>query len=259
MSRIHFHETIFGPIISRRLGISLGVNLLPTHFKLCTFNCIYCECGWTEADPLMQTELVPAVEILRQLEERLAIMAAAGEKLDSITLAGNGEPTVHPEFPAIVDGVIEIRKKYFPSVKISVLSNATMLRLPDVLESLKKVDNNIQKLDAGTEATFQQINQPKVPITLAEIVENLKLFKGQLVIQTLFLRGEINGVKIDNTTEEEVEAWLVLIKQIKPRRVMLYPIERKTPLVGLEKVTKSELAKIAARVERMGVCAEFFD
>jgi len=259
MSRIHFHETIFGPIISRRLGISLGVNLLPTHFKLCTFNCIYCECGWTEADPLQETEFVPAAEILRQLEERLSMMTAAGEKLDSITLAGNGEPTVHPEFPAIVDGVIAIRKNYFPSVKISVLSNATMLDVPEILEALKKVDNNIQKVDAGTEATYQLINQPKVPITLAEVVENLKLFKGQLVVQTLFLRGELNGVKIDNTTEEEIQAWLLLIKQIKPRRVMLYPIERKTPLFGLEKVTKTELAKIAARVERMGVCAEFFD
>lgn len=259
MSRIHFHQTIFGPVTSRRLGISLGVNLLPTHFKLCTFNCVYCECGWTEADPLMKTEFVPAVEILRQLEERLAMLTASGEKLDSITLAGNGEPTVHPDFPAIVDGVIKIRKKYFPSVKISVLSNATMLDVPEVLEALKKVDNNIQKLDAGTEVTFQLINQPKVPITLAKIVDNLLLFRGQLVVQTLFLRGEINGVKIDNTTEEEIEAWLLLIKKIKPRRVMLYPIERKTPLVGLEKITKTELAKIAARVERMGVCAEFFD
>ncbi|MEI6575874.1 MAG: radical SAM protein [Bacteroidota bacterium] len=259
MSRIHFHETIFGPIISRRLGISLGVNLLPTHFKLCTFNCVYCECGWTEADPLSTSEFPSAVEILEKLEERLASISAAGEKLDSITLAGNGEPTVHPEFPAIVNGMIEIRKKYFPSVKISVLSNASKLNDPEILEALKKVDNNIQKMDAGTEVTFQLINQPKIPITLAEVVENLKLFRGQLVVQTLFVRGDFNGRIIDNTTEEEVSAWLLLIKQIKPRRVMLYPIERKTPLTGLEKVTKSELAKIAARVERMGVCAEFFD
>jgi wyosine [tRNA(Phe)-imidazoG37] synthetase (radical SAM superfamily) len=259
MSRIHFHQTIFGPVISRRLGISLGVNLLPTDFKLCTFNCVYCECGWTEADPNMNTEFVPAGEILRQLEERLSTMTDAGEKLDSITLAGNGEPTVHPEFPTIVDGIIEIRKRYYPSAKISVLSNATMLGIPEILEALRKVDNNIQKVDAGTEATFQLINQPKVPVTLEKIVENLKLFRGQLVVQTLFLRGEFNGVMIDNTTEEEVLAWLALIKQIKPRRVMLYPIERKTPMAGLEKVTKSELAKIAARVERMGVCAEFFD
>jgi len=259
MSRIHFHETIFGPVLSRRLGISLGVNLLPTHFKLCTFNCIYCECGWTDADPFQQSEFVSAADVLEMLDERLASMHGAGEKLDSITLAGNGEPTVHPEFPAIVDGVILTRKKYYPSAKISVLSNATRLDDPKVLEALKKVDNNIQKVDAGTEGMFQLINQPKIPITLAEVVENLKLFRGQLVVQTLFLRGVVNGVSIDNTTEEEVSAWLQHIKAIKPRRVMLYPIERKTPLIGLEKVTKSELAKIAARVERMGVCAEFFE
>jgi wyosine [tRNA(Phe)-imidazoG37] synthetase (radical SAM superfamily) len=202
---------------------------------------------------------VSAKDILIKLDERLAAMFRAGEKLDSITLAGNGEPTVHPEFSAIVDGVIEARKKYFPSAKISVLSNATRLDDPEVLEALKRVDNNIQKVDAGTEEMFQLINQPKIPITLNQVVENLKLFRGQLVVQTLFVRGVINGKTIDNTTEEEVSAWLQHIKAIKPRRVMLYPIERKTPLVGLEKVTKPELAKIAARVERMGVCAEFFE
>jgi wyosine [tRNA(Phe)-imidazoG37] synthetase (radical SAM superfamily) len=259
MTRIHFHQTIFGPVNSRRLGISLGVNLLPTNFKYCTFNCIYCECGWTEFDPVQGTELLPASTILTQLEAKLAEMSSVKEKLDSITLAGNGEPTVHPEFPAIVDGAIALKKQYFPNAKISVLSNATMLHRPDVMEALKRLDNNIQKMDAGREETFQLINQPKVPVTLREIVDKLKEFRGNVIIQTLFLRGNLGGIHIDNTSEEEITAWLELVKEIRPRRVMLYPIERKTPLEGIEKVSRSDLAKIAARVERMGICAEFFD
>lgn len=259
MTRIHFHQTIFGPVKSRRLGISLGINLLPEKYKYCTFNCIYCECGWTEVSPGLQAEFVPASVILGLLEDRLKQLITEGVNPDSLTLAGNGEPTVHPEFPQIVDGTITLRNKYFPKSKISVLSNASRLDRPEILEALKRIDNNIQKLDAGTEHTFQLINQPKIPISLSEIVENLKKFRGQLVIQTLFLRGDYNGIHIDNTSEEEVTTWMALIKEIRPRRVMLYPIERATPLPGIEKISKTELAKIAARVERMGICAEFFD
>ena len=259
MSRIHFHETIFGPVHSRRLGISLGINLLPTHYKFCTFNCVYCECGWTEASPAENAEFIPAKEILELLEKRLKELQHEGISPHSFTLAGNGEPTVHPEFNAIVDGAIVLRNKYFPQARLSVLSNASMIWHPSVMESLKKLDNNIQKLDAGTEEMFQKINQPKIPVTLKEIVDSLKLFGGKVTIQTLFLRGELNGISIDNTTDEEVSAWLELIKEIKPKRVMLYSIERKTPLVGLEKITKTDLARIAAQVEKTGICAEFFD
>ena len=259
MSRIHFHQTIFGPINSRRLGISLGINLLPTNFKHCTFNCIYCECGWTEVEPDTEVNFVPAEEIIAQLEERLQELKEEGVSPNSLTLAGNGEPTVHPEFGAIVDGAIRLRDVYFPEARISVLSNASKLNDPKVLEALKKVDYNIQKIDAGTERTFQLINQAKVPITLREVVDSLKQFKGNFVVQTLFLRKEINGEKIDNTTEEEITSWLSLLKEIRPRRVMLYSIERETPLRGIEKITKNELARIAARVEKMGICAEFFD
>jgi wyosine [tRNA(Phe)-imidazoG37] synthetase (radical SAM superfamily) len=259
MARIHFHQTIFGPIQSRRLGISLGINLLPENYKYCTFNCIYCECGWTEVSPELEASFVPATKILELLEARLKELIAEGITPDSLTLAGNGEPTVHPEFPVIVDGTIGLRNTYFPKSKISVLSNASRLNDPDILEALKKIDNNIQKLDAGTEETYHMINQPKIPITLHEVVENLKKFRGQLVIQTLFLRGNYNGVLIDNTSETEVTAWMALLKEIRPRRVMLYPIERATPLSGIEKISKTELAKIAARVEKMGICAEFFD
>ena len=259
MSRIHFHETIFGPVHSRRLGISLGINLLPTHYKYCTFNCVYCECGWTEVNPLEKADFVPATIILEQLEKRMLSLKEEGIYPHSFTLAGNGEPTVHPEFGAIVDGTISLKNQHFPKAKISVLSNATMIHKPDVINALKKLDNNIQKLDAGTEATFQLINQPKVKLTLREIVDNLKLFNGKVTLQSLFLRGTINGLTIDNTAEEEVTQWLELVKEINPKRVMLYSIERKTPIIGLEKVSEGDLARIAARVEKTGICAEFFD
>ena len=259
MGRIHFHQTIFGPINSRRLGISLGINLLPTNYKYCTFNCIYCECGWTEVNPENQAIFIPADVMMEQLEKRLIELQKEGVMPNSFTLAGNGEPTVHPQFPEIVDGSIALRNKYFPEAKISVLSNATMLSNPLILNALRKVDNNIQKIDAGTEETFQLINNPKVDITLAEIVGNLKQFKGQFIVQTLFLRAEMNGVLIDNTSEKEITAWLEILKEIRPRRVMLYSIERETPLSGIQKITRTELSRIAARVEKMGVCAEFFD
>jgi wyosine [tRNA(Phe)-imidazoG37] synthetase (radical SAM superfamily) len=259
MSRIHFHETIFGPVHSRRLGISLGINLLPTYYKYCTFNCVYCECGWTEASPAERADFLPAATILELLEVRLKELQAEGITPHSFTLAGNGEPTVHPEFEAIVDGTIILRNKYFPQARLSVLSNASMTNLPSVMDSLKKLDNNIQKLDAGTEEMYQRINQPKIPLTLREIVDNLKKFNGKVTIQTLFLRGDLNGIPIDNTSPEEVGAWLELIKEIKPKRVMLYSIERKTPTQGLEKISKTELARIAAQVEKTGICAEFFD
>ncbi len=259
MSRIHFHETIFGPVHSRRLGISLGINLLPTTYKYCTFSCIYCECGWTEKGINDLTDFIPASVILELLEKKLISLTEEGITPDSFTLAGNGEPTTHPEFPAIVDGSVLLRDKYFPKARLSVLSNASMNWNPAVFDALKKLDNNIQKIDAGTEEMFQRINQPKIPITLREIVDNLKLFNGKVTVQTLFLRGEFHGVRVDNTTEEEVSAWLELIKEVNPKRVMLYSIERKTPTPTLDKVSKSELARIAARVEKTGICAEFFD
>ncbi|HRY31767.1 MAG TPA: radical SAM protein [Bacteroidales bacterium] len=259
MSRIHFHETIFGPVHSRRLGISLGINLLPTNLKFCTFNCVYCECGWTEAtgpgDPAF-----PSPELIFSLlEKRIQELKTEGITPHSLTLAGNGEPTTHPEFPAIVDGIIAIRNELLPRTRISVLSNASMLRVPGIMEALKKLDNNIQKLDAGTEEMFRLINQSKIKTSLREIVDNLKKFEGKVTIQTLFIRGSIDGITFDNTTEEEVAAWLTFIREINPKRVMLYSIERKTPLPGLLKVSKSELARIAAQVEKTGICAEFFD
>lgn len=259
MTKSLFHKTIFGPIQSRRLGISLGINLLPTVYKYCNFNCIYCECGWTEINTIEKEKLVTAAETLKQLEERIIELQKEGINPDSFTFAGNGEPTLHPEFSKIVEGCIKLRDRYLPKSKISVLSNGTGLLNPKILSALKKVDNNIQKIDAGTEETFQKINQPNITLTLRDVVENLKKFKGNVKIQTLFLRYNNKNMVVDNTTEDEINAWLEIIEEIHPKGVMLYSVARNTPLQGIEKVPKSELSRIAARIEKLGICAEFFD
>lgn len=170
-----------------------------------------------------------------------------------ITFAGNGEPTLHPEFAGIIDDSIELRNKYFPGAKIAVLSNSTMLHKPQVTEALKRVDQNILKLDSAFDSTIQRINQPRVDFNAKELVENLKAFEGKLIIQTLFLRGAFDGKTIDNTTDAEVDGWLELVKAIKPQEVMVYTIARDTPAAGLEKVSLKDLKAIAARVEALGI------
>jgi wyosine [tRNA(Phe)-imidazoG37] synthetase (radical SAM superfamily) len=252
MSGFLFHETIFGPVYSRRLGVSLGINLLPTHAKLCTFNCIYCECGWNT--PEKERNKIPSrQEVYQLLDEKLNSMKQQGTVADTITFAGNGEPTLHPDFNAIIDDTIALRDKYFPSCKISVLSNATMLHKAEVVSGLKKIDQNILKLDSGTEEMFQLINQPGGKITLKQVVDGIKQFGENLIVQTMFVRGEYHGKKIDNTTDSEVEAWMKLIKEINPPLIMIYPIARETPVSGIEKISVKELEAIAAKVRKTGI------
>jgi wyosine [tRNA(Phe)-imidazoG37] synthetase (radical SAM superfamily) len=258
MSTFLFHETIFGPIHSRRLGSSLGINLLSTNCKQCTFDCIYCECGWTNIDNSTKKTFLSCIEISKQLEIRLKKSLENDVIIDNITFAGNGEPTIHPQFPEIIDETIRLRNIYYPKSKISVLSNATMLFNPSVIEALKKIDNNIQKLDSGSEEMFQLINQPVIKISLSEIVTQLLNFKYNLTLQTLFLRGEYQGKIIDNTTEKEIELWLKHINKINPLLVMLYPIARTTPATNLEKITIHELNKIAEKVENMGIKTQVY-
>ncbi len=249
---ILFDKMVFGPVYSRRMGVSLGINLLPDDSKYCNFNCIYCECGWTKNN---RSKLVlPEREILKEkLSNRLRELKGTTEEPDAITFAGNGEPTIHPEFDAIIDDTIKIRDKISPRTIISVLSNASMNHKPAVRKALEKVEMNIQKLDTGIENTFQRLNQPLGNLTVGKVVENLLLFKGNLIVQTLFVRGSYNGHYIDNTTPEEISAWLPLVKKINPQYVMIYPIERGTPAEGLEKIPESELNAIAAKVEAKGV------
>ena len=256
MSTFLFDQIIFGPVKSRRLGVSLGVNLLPTDSKVCSFDCIYCECGWTPKKR-QQKAVLPTREIVRQkMEEKLIKMVENNELPDVITFAGNGEPTLHPEFEGIIDDTIELRNRLTPKARIAVLSNATMLHKASVIRALLKVEDNIQKLDSGFEETIRKIDCPASNFNLKAVVENLKSFNGKVIIQTLFLRGNFKGEIIDNTTEAELSEWLKWIAEIKPSQVMIYTIDRDTPATGLEKVKLNDLEMIASRVRKVGFIAQ---
>ena len=258
MAGILFDEIVFGPIKSRRFGISLGINLLPLHGKFCTFNCIYCECGLNDEQKKEKPRLFTAAEINTSLQSRFEALKTGGLNPDTITFAGNGEPTLHPEFETIIENTILLRDKFFPKAVITVLSNATRLDHENVRRALLRIDNNVLKLDAGTDATFQAINRPTNSITLEKVVKELKSFNQKLVIQTMLIRGEVEGKRVDNTTEEELTLYLKLLKEINPKQVMLYPIDRQTPYRTLEKVPEKEFHVLAERIEQMGIKAEVF-
>ena len=246
-----FHDVIFGPVISRRLGVSLGVNLLPTSSKFCNFNCIYCECGWTlnRKSPQFPTRELVNQLLIEGLQER----HAKHEKLDVITFAGNGEPTIHPHFPEIIDDTILARNQYFPEARVVVLSNATMLHNAKVVQALQKVDQAALKLDSAIDATLRLIDAPQMPLTAAQIEERMRAFGHNFTLQTLFLTGIYNGTVVDNTTPQEIEAWLAVVDRLRPRDVMIYTIDRETPATDLHKVPLEKLQEIAARVEALGV------
>ncbi len=237
---------------SRRLGLSLGVNLLPVESKLCNFDCIYCECGWN-GDHLGKRRFNSREDVRAMLREVLSKMVQDGTPPDVITFAGNGEPTMHPDFEAVIDDTIALRDELCPAAKVSVLSNATQLHREDVRRALLRVDNNILKLDSAFDATVQLVNKPVGSYSVKRTVEWMKSFEGQMILQTMFLRGEYLGQRVDNTTEEQVEAWLRLVKEIAPRQVMVYSLDRDTPCQTLEKVSREELQQIAARVEALGI------
>lgn len=253
MQTVLFTSTIFGPIHSRRLGTSLGVNLMPDDGKVCSFDCLYCEAGFNAQG--RGTTGLPSREKVRQLlHDKLADMKQKGEPLDVITFSGNGEPTLHPEFDGIVDDTVALRNQFFPEVKISVLSNATRIGNPSVVEALKKVDNNILKLDSALDPTVKIIDRPTSPAySVANVVANMKKFNGRCIVQTMFLRGEHEGKTIDNTTPDEVAALIELYKQINPQEVMIYSIDRKTPAEHLRKVSKEELEKIAEEIRKHNI------
>ena len=249
MATFLFDQTIFGPVISRRLGISLGINLLPVDSKLCSFDCIYCECGWNPERKNNRVDL-PSREVVRSLlRQKLLEMAADSQLPDVITFAGNGEPTLHPDFDSIIVDTLLLRDELTPKSRIAVLSNSTTLQKPRVVEALKKVDDNILKLDSGVLETIILLNKPVGRFDLEKLVLQLKQFNGALTIQTMFLRGIFNGVEVDNTTDYEVEKWIGLLKEIQPGNVMIYSIARDTPAENLYGVPLPELEKIASRVE----------
>ena len=258
MSGILFDEIVFGPVKSRRFGVSLGINLLPLQGKLCSFNCVYCECGLNDERKKEKAKLFTAAEITSSLQSRFEALKSGGLDPDNITFAGNGEPTLHPEFETIIDEAIRLRDAFFPKAMITVLSNATRLDRENVKRALLRIDNNVLKLDAGTDATFQAINRPTHPVTLENIVAQLKGFGGNLTIQTMLIRGEVDGKYIDNTTEEELSLYLGYLKEINPKLVMLYPIDRQTPYKTLVKVPETEFRALASRIEQLGIKAEVF-
>lgn len=252
MSTFLFNEIVFGPVKSRRLGVSLGINLLPTDSKVCTFNCIYCECGWT--DKGTNVGILPRREdVIGRLEAVLTERSQNNLPIDAITFAGNGEPTMHPDFVEIVEDTLSLRKRLFPNARISVLSNATLIHKPRIAHVLQKVDDNILKLDSGIEETVKKINCPLGDFNLDQLIENLQQFKGDLTIQSMFIRGEFEGYEVDNTTEQEIYAWLAALQKIKPKRLMVYTIARDTAAPGIEAVSEAELEKIAEKARDLGI------
>lgn len=253
MSTFLFDKIIFGPVKSRRLGISLGINLLPLDLKICSFDCIYCECGWNKSAGGTKPQLPSRMEVKSELEIKLEEMIRNCQLPDVITFAGNGEPTLHPEFEGIIDDTIELRNKLTPLARIAVLSNSSMLNKIQVKNALLKVDDNILKLDSGFEETIKKLDCPSESFKIDELVKNLKWFEGKLIIQTLFVKGNYKNEIIDNTSDLEIEQWLKLIVEINPQQVMIYTIDRSTPASGLEKISTSKLREIAELVEKHGI------
>lgn len=252
MATIIYPSPIFGPVHSRRLGISLGINLLPADGKVCSFDCIYCECGFNKEHRSSLPLPTPA-EVSQALEKKLLQMTAEGQLPDVLTFAGNGEPTCHPRFAEIVADTIRLRDCYCPEAKISVLSNSTMIHRPEVYEALMKVDNNILKLDTVDSLYINKVDHPAGTYDVRAIIERMKAFRGHIIIQTIFLGGECNGESVDNTGDEYVQPWLDAVKEIAPQMVMIYTIDRETPTKGLLKATPAQLDAIKLRVEALGI------
>jgi len=246
-----FDELIFGPIHSRRLGLSLGVNLLPTDAKICSFDCIYCECGFNTT---MRESPIPTRDQVRDtLEAKLIDMKREGQIPDVITFAGNGEPTLHKDFEGIIDDTLALRNLHCPTAKVSVLSNSTRIDKPHIFRALNKVDNNILKFDSAIDSTMKLMNCPVGKhINVAWFISHLKKFEGKLIIQTMFLRGDFKGEKLDNTTDAEVEAWLKAMEEIRPQQIMIYSLDREAPTQGLQQVDAEALDAIASKARERG-------
>ena len=244
-----FDSIIYGPIHSRRLGVSLGINLMPTTAKLCTFDCVYCECGWNQ--PVSHPSLPTREEVRIALESQLS---AAIEPIDVITFSGNGEPTMHPDFLGIIQDTCALRDQYCPKAKVAVLSNSTQLGRTDVIEALRLCDNRILKLDSAIDATMRLIDKPvNAQLTVKQIAQWLSIFDGDFTLQTCFLRGEYQGQTIDNTTPEELTAWYKMVDYLHPKQVMIYVIDRVTPLETLEKIPAETMEKIAIPLREKGI------
>jgi wyosine [tRNA(Phe)-imidazoG37] synthetase (radical SAM superfamily) len=255
MSTVLYPSPVFGPVRSRRLGVSLGINLMPADGKVCSFDCVYCECG-LNAERRTRSKL-PSREAVRvALERCLQKMLAEGDAPDVLTFAGNGEPTGHPDFLAIVKDTVGLRDRYFPDAKVAVLTNATHIDRDDVREALMLVDDNIVKLDTVSEAYVRRVNRPNVTYSVERQVALMARFGGHAMVQTMFMHGTVDGVDVSNVGDEYVVPWLEALRTIKPERVMIYTIARETPLQTLRKATPEELDGIVERIRALGIEAE---
>ena len=252
MATVIYPSPIFGPVHSRRLGVSLGINLLPADGKFCTFDCIYCECGFN-GDHRPHQKLPTREEVREALEARLQDMKQNGPKPDVLTFAGNGEPTAHPQFAGIIEDTLRLRDTYFPEAKVSVLSNSTFIHKPEVFDALNKIDNNILKLDTIDATYINKVDRPTGHYDVKQVIECMKAFKGNLIVQTLFMKDTFEGENVDNTADEYVLPWLEVVKQIAPRQVMIYTIDRETPAPDLLKATHEELDRIGELVREVGI------
>lgn len=234
-------ETVFGPIYSRRLGSSLGINLLPEKGKICTFDCIYCECGWNK-DGLDDKVIPTAAQVRSRLEDKLAQLMLEGVRIDSITFSGDGEPTINPEFPRIIDDTLKLRDIYYPDAKVSVLSNATRVHIPEIAEALRKVDNPILKIDAPSDELIARIDRPAPGYSLARVIDALKGFDGEFVLQTMFLKSE----DFDSSSPEVLDGWKAIVRELRPRQIMVYTIDRPTPQQGLQKFSAEQMRELVA-------------
>ena len=234
---LHFDDIVFGPIYSRRLGSSLGVNILPSKGKLCNFDCVYCECGWNKDGQDADRRFPTLDEVRDALTEKVAAAAKEGVTVDSITFSGNGEPTMHPDFAQIIDYTLSLRNEYFPEAKVSVLSNATLLDREDVLNDLMSIDNPIMKIDASSQALVEMINKPVGVYRLDKVVENLKRFQGNFILQTMFLKSP----EFDTVADGALEAWMDIVRILKPRQVMVYTMDRETPDKTLMKYSVGQM------------------
>ena len=252
MSTVIYPSPIFGPVHSRRLGLSLGINLLPADGKVCSFDCIYCECGFNRAHR-PQLPMPTREEVAQKLEERLQLMTTEGRLPDVLTFAGNGEPTCHPHFPEIIDDTLRLRDRYCPEAKVSVLSNSTFIHRQSVHDTLMRVDNNILKLDTVDPQYVNKVDRPNGVYDVQTIIDRMKAFNGHIIIQTMFMRGDCNGESVDNTGDAFVAPWLKAIAAIAPQKVMVYTIDRETPTPGLLKATHEQLDAIKTRVEALGI------
>ena len=236
---LRFEDIVFGPIRSRRLGSSLGVNILPAHGKMCNFDCVYCECGWNKDG--VEDKLYPrCADVAAALEKRLSELSEQGVPVDSITFSGNGEPTMNPDFAQIVDETLRLRDRLYPEAKVSVLSNATMIGRESVFEALRKVDNAIMKIDASSDELIAKINKPTGAYSLDKVVEGLRRFEGDFILQTMFLRSE----EFDTVKDGALSRWMDIVRELKPREVMVYTIDRETPDKTLGKFTVEQMAAL---------------